>query len=471
LTRFFGVLTLALTIRTYGAAGPATLQNDDSCDISITPAATLLLPYFDVDADRSRFAATTIFSVTNVTNVAQIARVTLWTDHAYPVISFNIYLTGYDVQSIDLHDVIMRGVIGPRLGTGVWISPEGEQSDPNRQLDLSECGVIPPQLDASMMLRMQQAFLLGTIGGGCNAIGEVNERLAGYATIDVVGNCKTRGPTDPAYFTDDIRFDNVLIGDSQLIDVPGNHAQASPMVHIRAIPEGGTPRTRVIRALNAKRFGRTFYGRFQDEAHQGADARQPLPSTFAARWISGGLGSFDTSLKIWREGTTGATSDCAAYRENGRIAVTEIVAFDDDENGEGIEDDDCDGFEPCLKTWPARTPICALLSVTPGSKIFRQSVLSNSNSGWLYLNFDDDIPYGYDSAGTPGGRQAWVVVSMRAEGRYSVDFDAAWLGNGCSPAMPRTGYSFNGPGINNPGPQAPNIVLPGPAPDVNPPLP
>jgi hypothetical protein len=23
---------------------------------------------------------------------------------------------------------------------------------------------------------------------------------------------------------------------------------------------------------------------------------------------------------------------------------------------------------------------------------------------------------------------------MRAEGRYSVDFDAAWLGNGCTPA-------------------------------------
>ena len=28
--------------------------------------------------------------------------------------------------------------------------------------------------------------------------------------------------------------------------------------------------------------------------------------------------------------------------------------------------------------------------------------------------------------------QNWVIVSMFAEGRFSVDFDAAWLGNGCS---------------------------------------
>ena len=34
--------------------------------------------------------------------------------------------------------------------------------------------------------------------------------------------------------------------------------------------------------------------------------------------------------------------------------------------------------------------------------------------------------------------QNWVIVSMFAEGRYGVDYDAAWLGNGCSPAFPAT---------------------------------
>src|SRR6185295_19474796 len=47
-------------------------------------------------------------------------------------------------------------------------------------------------------------------------------------------------------------------------------------------------------------------------------------------------------------------------------------------------------------------------------------------AGWIYMNLDN-------AAGDDIASQNWVVVSMRAEGRYSVDFDAAWLGNGCSP--------------------------------------
>jgi hypothetical protein len=39
--------------------------------------------------------------------------------------------------------------------------------------------------------------------------------------------------------------------------------------------------------------------------------------------------------------------------------------------------------------------------------------------------------------------QNWVIVSMFAEGRYSVDFDAAWLGNGCS--APVAGGTTIGP--------------------------
>jgi hypothetical protein len=31
------------------ASGPTTTNNDDSCDIGVAPAATLLLPYFEVD--------------------------------------------------------------------------------------------------------------------------------------------------------------------------------------------------------------------------------------------------------------------------------------------------------------------------------------------------------------------------------------------------------------------------------------
>jgi hypothetical protein len=47
-------------------------------------------------------------------------------------------------------------------------------------------------------------------------------------------------------------------------------------------------------------------------------------------------------------------------------------------------------------------------------------------AGWLYLNL-------HDSTSLAPAAQAWMVASMRAEGRFSVDMDVTALGNGCSP--------------------------------------
>ena len=60
-------------------------------------------------------------------------------------------------------------------------------------------------------------------------------------------------------------------------------------------------------------------------------------------------------------------------------------------------------------------------------------------AGWTYLNLDNGqrAPYSRDNVAGAANRpsQNWVIVSMSAEGRYQVDFDAAWLGNGCSSAV------------------------------------
>src|SRR6266568_4673365 len=100
------------------ASGPATTNNDDSCDISTAPAATLLLPFFDVDwKSPATTARTTLFTITNTSRVPQIAHVVVWTDWSFAALDFNIFLTGYDVQSINLYDIINRGVIAPVSGT------------------------------------------------------------------------------------------------------------------------------------------------------------------------------------------------------------------------------------------------------------------------------------------------------------------------------------------------------------------
>src|SRR4051794_20467841 len=108
------ILLLLFATSAY-AASPSTVNNDDSCDVTVGPAATLLLPYFEVDLTNR--IQNTLFTITNVTRYAQIAHVTIWTDWSFPVLEFNIYLTGYDVQGISMQQVL-GGTVAEPIGTG-----------------------------------------------------------------------------------------------------------------------------------------------------------------------------------------------------------------------------------------------------------------------------------------------------------------------------------------------------------------
>ena len=432
---------------TFDDGGPATTNNDDSCDISVAPAATLLLPYFEVDLDDPA-GETTLFTITNVSNEDQIAHVTLWTDYSFPVIDFNIYLTGYDVQSINLYDIIERGLIAPDAGTGTDVTDRGDYSVTNTDLALGACDRLPGQLDDAYIVRMQSAFTNGTVPAlgtlpGCNNVGNEHDNAVGYVTVDVADLCSTSLPTDPGYFTTEIRFDNVLIGDYQQVHSAADFAQGNPMVHIRAIPEGGEPGEPAI--IN---FDRTFYSRYQSGGV--LDRRQPLPSIFAARWIEGGVGDFQTYFKIWREGQTDfANANSCAEWSNNVTVVAELVTFDEAENAWGDVPES--RVSPPITT-EFTLPETSLTSVGDAS-LYPQPD-NGAVGGWMYLNLDNDDADQIAS-------QNWVIVSMRAEGRYSVDFDAAWLANGCTPEEPisevTTGDEIIGPGVaETPGDQTPN---------------
>ncbi|HEX7708051.1 MAG TPA: hypothetical protein VF701_16445, partial [Thermoanaerobaculia bacterium] len=319
---------------TFASGSPATTSNDDSCDIGTAPAATLLLPYFEVSSNPA--GETTIFTITNVSRLPQIAHVTLWTDLTYPVIDFKIYLTGYDVQSINLHDVIWRGIIAPdgpgTSPTNTTISPRGALSalnSANAAVDFSGCGNLPGTIPQAYLTRMQNAFTMGvgtTVSGtqDCAVVGNVHTNAVGYATIDVVRNCLFGLPVSLSYYQNEIGFDNVLVGDFQQVDSTNNFAQGNPMVHIRAIPDGGD-------AFTETNLPRTFYQRWSG----GIDRRQPLPARFASRWINGGTGSFQTSFKIWREGVATGAVGCPNYATNNTL-FTEMLTFDERENHWGI---------------------------------------------------------------------------------------------------------------------------------------
>jgi hypothetical protein len=458
-TLFFSISALA--------AGPATTNNDDSCDISVLPAATLLLPYFEVDFNSPAMTAqTTLFTIQNTTAMPQIARVTLWTDWAYPMLTFNVFLTGYDVQGINLYDVFARGVVAPApAGSGGTsnATPPGALSFANDQNPhflhdaIATCSSTPGSLGA-LLPDLRAAFTTGKIAPpGCTTVkpaGYVHANAIGYATIDVVANCNATSPLQSSYFTSEILFDNVLTGDYQHINpnqATGNYAGGNPLVHIRAVPEGGP-----AGALVSTNLPYTFYDLYTAGAPKRTlDRRQPLPSTFMPRFIQGGTGAFNTNLQIWREAIAAPTACPVAYGSNAALVISEIVRFDEHENATDLSF--VGGVEGCCP--PPTLPATGSFSAGYTTRLPPFST-SGDVGGWLYFNLNNGGSPAYSAApgyrggtttGGPRQSQAWIVTSMFAEGRYAVEMDALAVGNGCSPA-----------------PDMSRSMPIGPAPDANP---
>ena len=122
------------------------------CTIDDVPAATLLLPYFEVHMDNP-YGITTLFSINNASASAVLAHVVIWSDLSVPVLDFNVYLTGYDVQTINLRDILYLGKLPQTASAGQdpsdTISPQGLFS---QDLDYASCAgqLPPPDLPAAL---------------------------------------------------------------------------------------------------------------------------------------------------------------------------------------------------------------------------------------------------------------------------------------------------------------------------------
>ena len=105
MSRKIFVCLLLLGLMAMGGQAFAVVGANDN-----VPAATLLLPYFEVDLDNAD-GITTLFSVNNASAAPALAHVTIWTDLSVPILDFDVYLTGYDVQSFNLRDILVDGTL------------------------------------------------------------------------------------------------------------------------------------------------------------------------------------------------------------------------------------------------------------------------------------------------------------------------------------------------------------------------
>jgi hypothetical protein len=408
--------------------GGITHRNDDSCDIALQPAATLLLPYFQVATGADRNGLTTLVTVVNTSSQPQIARATIWTDWAYPVITFDIFLTGYDVQPINLYDVLVNGRLP---GGGSQNSPTGLRSVATNPAFLpsaqTSCAQLPSLVPPSLIQYMLTALRQGTTPTcGTTQVGGLHADAIGYMTFDLVATCSAKAPGETGAAAE-LLYDNVLTGDYQLVNpnpVSGNYASGSPLVHVRAVPEGGSAGQAV-----QTNFARTFYQRFTG----GTDRRQPLPSSFAARYIQGGTTGFVTNFTIWREATTQLQTGCAAFAGIGRMDYVETIRFDERENPTAAVPSFIIDPQPVFgPTLPAAGTVASSSTQFPPLE-------SGDVAGWMYFNLADL----QDGTNNALPNQAWVTTTMYAEGRYAVGFDATAMSNGCTAPPPVSGILDN----------------------------
>ena len=83
--------------------------------LDAVPAATLLLPYFEVGLENSGSDLVTLFSINNASAAPQLAHITLWTQASRPTLTFDVYLTGYDVITSNLGSLFAMGRLPPTL--------------------------------------------------------------------------------------------------------------------------------------------------------------------------------------------------------------------------------------------------------------------------------------------------------------------------------------------------------------------
>ncbi|MHB8798230.1 MAG: hypothetical protein ACYDBY_07180 [Thermoanaerobaculia bacterium] len=317
----------------------------------VAPAATLLYPYFEVDPSNP-YGVTTLLTVANSSATASVVHFTLWTDLGVPTETFNVYLTGYDVQAINLRDILVQG-LAPRTASDGQdptdqISPQGPVSqdinfascsgslDPDELDPYGADGPAPgyglppevPWLGAERVAELQRAHsgqplvsAAWAAAGRCVSTSRGDGILRGYVTADTVNSCTSRTPVSPGYYTD-VSFQNVLFGDFLIVDLAQNFAEGEAAVHVEAYPWD-------FAGLTASTP--TFYGAYGGDAWR--TAREALPTRFVVPWGNG------SDLVTWRSAEQPLPADgwaCGGALSPYPLDVAGVSVFDTEENALGF---------------------------------------------------------------------------------------------------------------------------------------
>jgi len=440
------------------------------CDIGADPAATLLVPYFEVNSADVN-GMDTLVGVVNTSPNELVARVVVWNVDAYSIFGFNIFLTGYDVVTFSMRQVLVYGHFPNNACTSdtyrftshnvdcdgdgqyfnnAWTQNDGLFSSNGTAWDVA----CYPDASPAAIADWQCKLSIGSYDG-------YNTNYVGYLTIDNTITC-AGGLHDmnaalyfkPNYLDTDgdgikdhgiLENSNVLLGDIIYFDRTNSMADAVPAVSIEAMGESSS--------LSGHTWGMlpeewqdwgisSFYYKYEFPIGMTlpTDAREPLPVEWGFRYI--GNASFDggTWVDVWRShnpsfdhwsvpggpcnwgGTIGMAYSVIYNQLSEEIGYpgAPVIAFDEEENTEQW----ADGPGP-----PVSIPIAAQrIQVSVNASMPWPLV---AESGWIAISFDTDYTVFGSTAFGIAFDQSWVNVHYFAYNKYSASLSATALTNGC----------------------------------------
>ena len=394
------------------------------------PAATLLLPYFEVQLPKKiggkRPGITTLFTISNSSATAVLAHVTLWSDLAVPVTNFNVYLTGFDTHTIDLFEVLNGHLprtasdgqdFGDTSNPNDGISNQGEIS---QDINFASCNGQLPYPDPLPIESIDH--LRASLTGKASAL--FDNRCAGrdfvekkpiargFVTVDTVNNCTLRFPSDPGYFAfGDVTNQNVLFGQYYFLNPGKKVGRGDALVHIQASqtdPETSLPGEY------------TFYAKFV--ANTSLDFRQPLATQFAGRFVNAPkhpVFPSGTSVIAWRDTKRiQAPFTCGTTPSPFPMTQDQIVVFDEQENPEVP-------VKPPIPPFPA-AKIEPFPAATQLVKIGSPDFPVTTGSGWIFFDLNR-VDTSLLPAEDPLAAQATMTMVLESKGKYSASYRAITL--------------------------------------------
>lgn len=466
--------------------GASSIVYANVCAFDAVPAATLLFPFVNLDYNSPVAGSSTTFSITNVSAEAQIVHITVWSDFSSSVLDFNILLTGYDVISMNIRDILIGGQLPvtrnePHAGNGAGlfegVEVNGPVSAPNAPLNGAW---LDPGLDAPLATSTLAAGRCDSTSaaypglyvtpipiGFLNLfkdylqVSQIVDRLHSddctypgydnpydlapvpfwvsrttadptnmYITADVAEDCNKTFPDSPGYFLNNVRDDNVLIGDVFWTNTEERFSEAGNAVHI----EADVNLDQVATISQNSGLPISFYHRYASVNDGISDNREPLPTAWAFRYLGYGVPNIGTDVRVWK-GSTEWNKTIDLDRVGDIFSPSSLVAtncnaytyyaWDEDEmvttvtqvpwSGGGSTGSVIPNLIPLetqevpIEQFDAPGAFGWMLFVWPASNYPSDAVLFNNNL-WDYF-------------------QTWMGVKYNAADQWSAAMDAAVMAN------------------------------------------